>query len=372
MNDSKVQNNTIPKSGTSESETVTFVPVPVSTETTTPTTKTSNGNGSNTGNNGEFGKAKFDEVQRTSGDSLDSEKLRKEIQELNIKPTISPSTQVSPSAQLTPNSSSPSAQVSPSAIKLAIGVPCYGGVGMANFFICLTNTISVLKSQGIEAYPIFMLGDSLITRARNNIVAKFLNDPTATHLIFIDSDITWNPVEVIKLLRHNTDIVGGIYPLKTYKWDKLESKSLEEIKTRHSNSLNTKISEQDFIRQNLMKYNLNYKYAEFKVVNNLVEVKHIATGFMMINRRVFDKMMKEYPKSKYRDNMGALTKDEDRFAFNLFHVDVVDEMYLSEDHYFCHLWTQLGGSIFADVTINLTHIGPHNFEGRFLSSLNVK
>lgn len=254
-------------------------------------------------------------------------------------------------------------------LKVAIGMPIYASMCNANSMISLFNTMGILKQYGVESYPIFIMGESLITRARNNIVAKFLNDPDSTHLIFIDSDIVWNPVEVLKLLKHDKDIVGGVYPLKTYKWEKLEN--LDEILDRHQNDLNKDVPKVEFIKQNLLKYNLNYKYAQFRVENNLVEVKHIATGFMMIKREVLEKMILQHPELKFWDDMGCLNKEEDRFAYTLFDCEVVDGHYYSEDWLFCHRWTQMGGQVFADVTINLTHVGYCAYQGRYLSSLNI-
>jgi hypothetical protein len=254
-------------------------------------------------------------------------------------------------------------------VKVCIGTPLYGGLGYATYFISLINTMNLLSKNGIECEPIFILGESLITRARNNIVAKFLNKSEATHLMFIDGDISWNPVEVLKLLKHDKDLVGGIYPMKTYKWENLND--LEKFRERHKSDLHKNVPFNEFVRQNLMKYNLNYKSASFGVQNNLVEVKHIATGFMMIKRATLEKTIMAHPELKFWDDMGCLNKDEDRFAYTLFDCQTVEGHYFSEDWLFCHRWEKIGGQIFVDVTINLTHSGTHQFPGRFISSLNL-
>jgi hypothetical protein len=262
------------------------------------------------------------------------------------------------------------AQTQNKPIKVVIGTPCYGGVAFVNYVTSLMNTISLFNKYGIACYPIFIMGESLITRGRNNIVAKFLNDKDATHLIFIDADISWNPVDVLKLVKHDKDIVGGIYPLKTYKWDNL--KDYDTIIERGKQPMHSEIPTPKFVQQNLLKYNLNHKYPNLKIQNNLVEAKHIATGFMMIKRQVFDVMIKALPDLKFWDDMGCLNKEEDQFAYTFFDCKTIDGHYLSEDWLFCHRWTELSGTIFVDISINLTHIGTHQFEGRFLSSLSSK
>jgi len=253
-------------------------------------------------------------------------------------------------------------------IKIVFGVPCYGGMGYAHFFISLYQCIEVLKSRGINCYPNFVMGDSLITRARNHIVANFMNDKDATHLFFVDSDISFSPNDVLRLINDDKDIVGGIYPLKSYLWDKLDN--YDEIMKRSEHPLNKDVSKKDFIRQNLMKYNLNYKSSKLSIENSLAEVKHIATGFMMIKRDVITKMIEAYPETKFEDAKNSFYNTNNEYLYSLFDCKIVDKQYYSEDWLFCHRWTSIGGEIYADVKINLTHIGFHPFEGRLLSSLN--
>ena len=45
----------------------------------------------------------------------------------------------------------------------------------------------------------FIFNESLITRARNYLVDEFLRAEEFTHLMFIDSDINFNPKDVLSL-----------------------------------------------------------------------------------------------------------------------------------------------------------------------------
>ncbi len=63
-------------------------------------------------------------------------------------------------------------------------------------------------------------GDALITRARANLVTMFLDDPSATHLLFVDADIGFTPDQVFRLIESGADVVAGIYPIKRVNWDK--------------------------------------------------------------------------------------------------------------------------------------------------------
>ena len=84
--------------------------------------------------------------------------------------------------------------------------PCYGGVSYVNYTECLISTIQLFKLYNININVVFCKGDSLVTRARNNLIAKAMNDPEMTHMLFIDNDITDKTVIVVddSIVRGNT------------------------------------------------------------------------------------------------------------------------------------------------------------------------
>jgi len=255
-------------------------------------------------------------------------------------------------------------------MKIVIATPAYGGMVTSAYATSLINTLFVLQSKNISCYPMFINNESLITRARNNIVAKMLADKTTTHLLFIDADIAWDPIEVLRLIESDKDVIGGIYPLKTYKFENITN--IQEINARHELPHNKHIPMPTFLKQNLLKYNLNFRYNNFAIENNCCVVEHVATGFMLIKREVLEKMIVAHPELKFADDMGILSPEEDKYAYTLFDCAIVNTHYYSEDWLFCHRWKLLGGNVYANVLISLTHIGTHMFEGRLLSSLNIQ
>jgi hypothetical protein len=118
-----------------------------------------------------------------------------------------------------------------------------------------------------------------------------------------------------------------------------------------------------------MRYNLNYLGNTLEIVNNLTKVRHLATGFMMIRRDTIEKMGRAFPSTKYTDDVNFLIPEENKFAYALFDCGVVDDHYLSEDWMFCNRWSTIGGELWIDVTINLTHTGIHDFAGCYMSAL---
>jgi len=257
---------------------------------------------------------------------------------------------------------------------LIIMTPCYNSTVFVSYTQSLILTLFMCKEYGVPANVIYCRNDSLVSRARNNLVAKAMHHTSATHFIFIDADITWNPIDVIKLLISDKMLVGGIYPIKNYKWDILTSKNpntgIDAIKARHkTNMFKDTMSETDFVKTNLLRYNINYESAVLSVERNLTKVKHLATGFMMIKRPVFEMMFKAYPYTKYTDDVSFLSGDENNYAYALFDCGVENDHYYSEDWMFCHRWQKMGGEIFVDVTISLDHTGIETFSGCYLASV---
>lgn len=250
--------------------------------------------------------------------------------------------------------------------------PCFASLCYVNYVTCLMNTITMFREYNIELIVEFCRNDSLVSRARNNLVARAMANPKMTHIMFIDNDISWDPLDIIKLLISNKNIVGGIYPLKNYNWSKLANNPnvIHELISKKNNSqFKDIITNESMIQYNLLKYNVNYLSTTLSIDKNLTKVKHIATGFMMIQRTVIEKMSAAFPSTKYVDDVNFLKSDENKFAYALFDCGVEEGHYFSEDWLFCHRWTKMGGSIWADVSISLNHTGIEDYQGCYLSSL---
>ena len=267
--------------------------------------------------------------------------------------------------------------------KLFILTPCYGGQCYINYLTCLINTITLFRQLGFPLQIEFCKNDSLVPRARNNLVARAMTDPTMTHIMFIDNDITWDPIDILKLIISEKEIVGGIYPLKHYDWSKLlvdqqnpyNSNIIQGWLDRKNRSqLRDVIPDDRMVQHNILKYNVNYMENILKIENNLAPVRHLATGFMMIRRTVIEQLSRAFPSTKYTDDVNFLRPEENVFAYALFDCGVEDGHYYSEDWLFCHRWTKLSKEndkkeIWMDVSIQLTHTGSEDYCGSFISTI---
>lgn len=260
-------------------------------------------------------------------------------------------------------------------VRLYILTPCFNGLCYTSYVQSLMNTLVTFNSLNIELRIKFCKNDSLVSRARNNLIAEAMFDEESTHFMFIDNDITWSPIDILKLIMNEKDIIGGVYPLKNYHWENLlmpveNSSFIDEIKKRKQNSqLKDVVSDIDYLKHNMLKYNVNHISNVLNVTDNMAKVKHIATGFMLIKRHVIEKMIKAFPSTKYSDDIGYLAEPQNKYAYALFDCGVEDDHYMSEDWLFCHRWTKMGGEIYINISINLLHTGIEEYNGCYMSAL---
>jgi hypothetical protein len=263
-------------------------------------------------------------------------------------------------------------------VKLYILTPCFASLCYVNYVSCLMTTIELFRRFNIQLKVEFCKNDSLVSRARNNLIARAMTDKDATHFLFIDNDITWDPVDILKLIIADKDLVGGIYPLKNYDWDKLikdntnpyNSNIIQSLlKKKNDSQLAGIISDSAMIQHNLLRYNINYLGQYLEINNNLAKVKHLATGFMMMKRKMLLNMMTAFPSTKYVDDVNFLKPEENAMAYALFDCGVEDGHYYSEDWLFCDRWSKMGGDIYVDVSINLTHTGIEDYKGCYISTI---
>ena len=258
--------------------------------------------------------------------------------------------------------------------------PCFASLCYVNYVHCLMNTIDVFRKNNIELIIEFCRNDSLVSRARNNLVARAMSNPRMTHIMFIDNDISWDPNDILKLLISDKNLVGGIYPLKNYNWQDLikDRKDPNDsnpnmvkkwIDKKNNSQFKDCVSDENTIQFNLLRYNVNYLNNSLNIEKNLAKVKHLATGFMMIKRNVIEKMSIAFPSTKYVDDVNFLKPEENKFAYALFDCGVEEGHYFSEDWLFCHRWSKMGGTIWIDVSISLTHTGIEDYRGCYIASM---
>jgi hypothetical protein len=236
-----------------------------------------------------------------------------------------------------------------------IGTPCYGGL-VTHIYLQSILRLMVSPRQDVRLGLITAAHDSLITRARNSIVANFLDTPDATHLMFIDADIGFEPDAVHRLLGLDEDLVAGRYPVKVHDWEKIRE---------------TARAGEPEASAKLESAGLHYvgqpcDVAEIEARDGFCTGTYAGTGFMLMKRIVLERLIAAHPETKYLSKQTfPRPKVESANQYNLFDcmIDPATGTYLSEDFTFCHRWRKLGGRLWLDTQSKLIHIGSHEFHG---------
>jgi len=249
-------------------------------------------------------------------------------------------------------------------IRPFVATPSYGGTMTSLYVRSLLGLVNLAWMHGFPMQTRFLDGDSLITRARNRLVAEFMADPQWTHLFWIDADIGFEPDAALRLLCAGRDVVAGIYPHKTDGWpagglrEPLPAGATrEDFEARHASfpahALDT------------------HQSAD---AEGFIEVLDAPTGFMLIARSVFERLAAAYPQLRYTPERAADPAVRDLPHYRFF--DVLAEpdngAYLAEDFAFCRRWQSIGGRVFIDARSNLSHQGTRTYTGHFGRALAVR
>lgn len=241
---------------------------------------------------------------------------------------------------------------------LFIATPMYGGM-CAGFY---TQSIVLMQKHlneiGVDVTFSFMFNESLITRARNALVKGFLAS-NATHLMFIDADIRFNPQQMPRMVEVDKDIICGIYPKKEINWG-----SVKQAMDNNVPDDNLKYYTGSFV-VNLVDYSGSVTVP----VNEPVEIWNGGTGFMLIKRQVFEQLADKVP--SYTNNVldlaGTLKADEIKEYFTTS-IEPINNTLLSEDYHFCKLARDNGIKVWAAPWVSLGHMGSYLFEGQLIPS----
>ncbi len=246
--------------------------------------------------------------------------------------------------------------------RLFIATPCFGGMVTESYLKSMCRLQLRLAGLGIRFELDTVANESLVTRVRNALTARFLGRRDFTHLLFIDADIGFSPRNVLRLLAIDKDVAGGCYPMKSIDWDKIRQAARDNPELTG-----------DELRLRGMRYAVNILAEERgertsqPIRNGFVRVERLGTGFLLIRRGVFDTLIGRYPDDGYENDIAGYDDEHTRGNFWRFFDTMVhpqSRRYLSEDYAFCYKWRQCGGDIWMDLAAPLSHTGYSVFRGR--------
>lgn len=239
------------------------------------------------------------------------------------------------------------------------GLPCYDRSITEPFFMSFVKTVMYMRDINMK-FAVSTITDSLINRARNNLVAKFMANPQFTHLVFLDVDLSYRPEDILKLLWHDKDVITGSYPIKEILWDKVVKLAKDDVEPKEIAGKSTR-----FV-VNPVRAGDN----TIETDNGAISVHDAGTGFMCIKRSVFERMIEEYPDLKFNDDTGSMNDEEKNWTYAFFNSFVDDDKrFVSEDYGFCRYWQKMGGKIWVDPAIEIDHLGRFMFQGKMMDYL---
>lgn len=245
--------------------------------------------------------------------------------------------------------------------KLFLAVPMYGGQCSGMFARSVADLSATCTRYNIPLQLYFLFNESLITRARNYCVDEFMRSE-ASHLMFIDSDIGFNPQDVLALLalmddESPYDVMGGPYPKKCISWEKIKQAVDKGVADEDPNVLEKYVGD----------YVFNPKGGQNEIpLGEPVEVREIGTGFMMVRRKTFEKYHESYPHQWYKpDHVRTDAFDGTREIMAVFDciIDPESKRYLSEDYMFCYNVQKMGMRVWFCPWMQLQHVGSYVFGG---------
>jgi len=203
-----------------------------------------------------------------------------------------------------------------------VGLPVYGGYHP----LFIRSLLKLQQSPPCCLQIADHIGDSLVSRARNRIAARFLQSD-CTHLLFLDTDLIFSPEHIARLVSHDRPFLIGLYPKKQ-----------EEL---------------------AWVCNTRADFPPRDPETGLQRILYGGTGCMLIAREVFESIILKHPELRYDPDHG----EPEQPLYDFFKVGVhFDEVantrrYLSEDWYFCEMADKAGYPLYADTHVVLKHCG---------------
>lgn len=202
-------------------------------------------------------------------------------------------------------------------MKIRVAVPVYDGKLHVKFVLGLLNEQAIAHGFGDAIEFSFVTGNAGIVQARNQLAHEFMESDD-DRLVFLDADITFEPGSLVKLAHRPEDLVGGAYRHK----QSTETYPIVWLPDTEGNGL-------------------------WANKSGLIEVQALPTGFLSISRNLLEAFKTKWPE--------RLVAHMDHVSFTYFQMPFHEGNHYGEDYFFCKEWRELGGKVYLDPEIKLTH-----------------
>jgi hypothetical protein len=237
--------------------------------------------------------------------------------------------------------------------RIFVATPVHSDVSIHYFKACL----EFQKECFVRKIPVMfqVMKSSLVTQGRQLCVSGFM-ESNCSHMLFIDSDISFNFKMVERMINYDKDICLVPYPIKGLDFDKIKSRIKE------GSTLDPRVLGNQYTMSVPDPSNV-------KVENGFIEVERGPAGCMLIKREVIEALIKEYPEFTINQHTlidGKLVKRKHMYNFFDTYWNKDDKTYTGEDFYFCKLCKHAGIKMYALVDEYIAHHGEFSYTGRLI------
>jgi hypothetical protein len=237
--------------------------------------------------------------------------------------------------------------------RIFVATPVHSDVSIHYFKACL----EFQKECFVRKIPVMfqVMKSSLVTQGRQLCVSGFM-ESNCSHMLFIDSDISFNFKMVERMINYDKDICLVPYPIKGLDFDKIKSRIKE------GSTLDPRVLGNQYTMSVPDPSNV-------KVENGFIEVERGPAGCMLIKREVIEALIKEYPEFTINQHTlidGKLVKRKHMYNFFDTYWNKDDKTYTGEDFYFCKLCKHAGIKMYALVDEYISHHGEFSYTGRLI------
>ena len=194
------------------------------------------------------------------------------------------------------------------------------------YLASLEASVDELDKEGIEHQTVFEVGCPYISHARATMLRKAL-DAGADVIIFIDHDLSWEPKDLVNLIKTEGEVVSGLY---RFKKDEIE----------YMGVLECHFDGRPILRE-----------------DGCIRGEKIPAGFMKITREGVRKFMRSYPELVYGNPENP--------SVDLFNHGAHKGVWYGEDYSFSRRWKECGGEIWIIPNMNLGHHGDKSYSGNY-------
>ena len=237
--------------------------------------------------------------------------------------------------------------------RIFVATPVHSDVSIHYFKACL----EFQKECFVRKIPVMfqVMKSSLVTQGRQLCVSGFM-ESNCSHMLFIDSDISFNFKMVERMINYDKDICLVPYPIKGLDFDKIK------IRIKEGSTLDPRVLGNQYTMSVPDPSNV-------RVDNGFIEVERGPAGCMLIKKETIETLIKEYPEFTINQHTlidGKLVKRKHMYNFFDTYWNKEDKTYTGEDFYFCKLAKHAGIKMYALVDEYISHHGEFSYTGRLI------